>query len=78
MKYDRKRLKSERLQRQARLEDDLRKKRLQTVCAADFTRDKVGEEEEDEGEVRKRRDEKKRRGDGLSDLYIVLYLHIHR
>lgn len=50
LKYDRKRLKSERLQRQARLEDDLRKKRLQTVCAADFTRDKVGEEEEDEGE----------------------------
>ena len=51
LKFDRKRLKSERIERQARLEDDLRSKRLQTVCAADCRREKAVEEVEDEVRV---------------------------
>ena len=53
MKFERVRLKTERLQRQARLEEDVRRKRVKTINAIEYSReeeDKYSQDKTDDQE----------------------------
>ena len=50
MKFERVRLKTERLQRQARLEEDVRRKRVKTINAIEYSREEEDKYSQDKTE----------------------------
>ena len=50
MKFERVRLKTERLQRQARLEEDVRRKRVKTINAIEYSREEEDKYSQDKSE----------------------------
>ena len=50
MKFERVRLKTERLQRQARLEEDVRRKRVKTINAIEYSREDEDKYSQDKSE----------------------------